>query len=71
MSKLHPRTKQVAEAKLTFGLLVAEFLEQHTDLTSVEFLQMLNAEIATSLKYALRAERHGGRTTIPAEWANE
>lgn len=68
--KRHPRSVPVAEASAQFQLLVAEFLGNHEDLTSVEILQMLNAEIATSLKYALRKERHNC-TDYPAEWTKD
>jgi len=61
----------VAAARAEFELVIAEFLRNHADLTDVELLRMLTNEMDLTLKYALRKERHGGRTDLPAEYAEE
>lgn len=56
--KLHKREKITNEANLEYTQFIIKFLEKY-DLTTIEYLQILNKEISTSLKYALRIERHG------------
>jgi hypothetical protein len=58
MMKLHPRYHITSKAKCDIDLALLDLREKH-DLTTVEFLQILNEHIATTLKYALRYERHG------------
>jgi len=56
--KLHPRTMLVQRAEAEFHVLVARFLDAHSDLTDIELAQIMLIAAPIPLKYALRAERH-------------
>jgi hypothetical protein len=55
--KLHPRTLDVQKKQTELKILLLEFLTA-SDLSDIEFLQMLNEEVGMVLKYMLRHERH-------------
>lgn len=60
--KLHLREAITAEAKIEFLKFINDWLNKH-DLTSIEFQQILLDQMQSSLKYALRLERHGNDDT--------
>lgn len=59
MPRLHPRTNLVQRAKVAVQTAVLE-MPLYRELTTCEQLIVLNEMIATTLKYALRSERHPG-----------
>jgi hypothetical protein len=54
MRNVHPRCTIVETAQLDFWNLTIEFKKKHGDLTPIEWLGILDNEIGTTLKYALR-----------------
>jgi hypothetical protein len=56
--RLHPRTQKVSVAEAEFHVLVARFLDEHSDLTDIELAGIMLLAPAIPIKFALRAERH-------------
>lgn len=63
--RLHPRVHIVQRAGLELSEFAAKLREER-ELTEVEYLGILNDEVARVLKYALRAERHPDDPDKPA-----
>ena len=64
--KQHPRTTIVRRVGLDISDFALKLREKH-DLTYIEYLGILNEEVARVLKYALRAERHPDDPDKPAD----
>jgi len=58
---------KVQQAEAEFHVLVAGFLDAHSDLTDVELAQIMLIAPPIPLKYALRAERHPEDPTRKAD----
>lgn len=69
LPQIHPREKLVAQAGNKISQAIDD-IDEEFGLTTVELLQILIGYQATTLKYALRMERHGN-TDTPAGWASE
>jgi hypothetical protein len=63
--KQHPREPIVRRAALDLSDFALKLREKN-DLSYIEYLGILNEEIARVLKYALRAERHPDDPDKPA-----
>jgi hypothetical protein len=63
--KQHPREPVVRRAALDLSDFALKLREKN-DLSYIEYLGILNEEIARVLKYALRAERHPDDPDHPA-----
>ena len=66
--RLHERTLLVREAGNEMRSVLDDIIKKH-DLSSIEFLQILNEVAATELKYMLREERHPEDPDKPADQA--
>jgi hypothetical protein len=56
---LHPRAKLVNLARAEWHVLIAQFCDDHGDLTDIELATIMAGAAELPLKYALRMERHG------------
>lgn len=68
LPKVHLRTMVVQEArnKLSSAALA---IQQEYDLTTCEYLIILNELVASELRFALRTERHPDEPDRPADQA--
>lgn len=66
LPKIHSREREVEKAEMDLRSRLLEWMKEH-DLTTYEHLrvvnQVLSGEIAGTLKYAIREERHGNTDT--------
>lgn len=60
--KIHEREMITRESGINFSKMVLTFKEEN-NITDAEYLQLLNSEVASTLKYMLRFERHGDYET--------
>ena len=64
--RTHPRRVVVAEAEGEIREFILKAARRH-DLTDIELLTILSGQMASTLKYALRAERHPDDPSKPAD----
>lgn len=64
--KEHKRAPIVRRASAELGAALMDWSRQY-DLSSVEYLQCLNAQSASCLKFMLRRERHPDDPDTPAD----
>lgn len=55
--KRHPRSTEVTKASLYISEAISFAIGKY-DLTYLELISILSSEISSTVKYALRAERH-------------
>ena len=64
--KRHPRAAIVAKAGAAIIFKVSEVTDEY-DLTETELAKILNEQMASVIKYMLRAERHPEDPETPAD----
>lgn len=74
MPRLHEREIKMQQAELALREKINSWVREHTeDMTDAEFIRaisgVMNEQIMTCMKYAIRRERHGN-TDTPGGWAD-